>query len=62
MNREDMYMNEIAEMQKVNHCLMVRVKELSEEVAALKKQFGLDYDIRTENKESDGCSSALDGI
>jgi hypothetical protein len=44
MNREDMYMNEIAEMQKLNRCLMIRIKELSEENNTLKRQLGIGCD------------------
>ena len=38
MSKEDMWMKEIAEMQKTNHHLMVRIKEQSEEIDRLKKR------------------------
>jgi hypothetical protein len=62
MNREDMYKNEIAEMQKMNRCLMVRIKELSEEVDILKRQLGIgcvhEYDHNGECLKCD--ESVLD--
>ncbi len=38
MSREDMYMKEIAEMQKANYQLLIRVKELGEEINRLKEK------------------------
>tara|TARA_B100000575_G_C22821284_1_gene482984 strand:- start:268 stop:507 length:240 start_codon:yes stop_codon:yes gene_type:complete len=38
MSKEDMFMREIAEMQKSNHQLMLRIKEQSEEIEKLKKR------------------------
>ena len=38
MSKEDMWMKEIAEMQKSNHELMMRIKEQAEEIAKLKKK------------------------
>ena len=38
MSKEDMWMKEIAEMQKTNHHLMMRIKEQSEEIDRLKKR------------------------
>ena len=36
--KEDMWMREIAEMQKQNHNLMMRIKEQAEEIEKLKKK------------------------
>ena len=38
MSKEDMYMKEIAEMQKTNHELMMRIKEQAEEIEKLKEK------------------------
>ena len=38
MSKEDMWMREIAEMQKTNHLLMMRVKEQAEEIKKLKEK------------------------
>lgn len=38
MSKEDMWMREIAEMQKTNHLLMMRVKEQAEEIQKLKEK------------------------
>ena len=38
LSREEMWMREVAEMQKTNHNLMMRVKEQSEEIQKLKKK------------------------
>ena len=38
MSREDMYMKEIALMQESNHKLLIRVKELGEEINRLKEK------------------------
>ena len=38
LSREEMWMREIAEMQKTNHNLLMRVKEQSEEIQKLKKK------------------------
>ena len=38
MSKEDMWMKEVAEMQKSNHTLMMRIKEQAEEIAKLKKK------------------------
>jgi len=38
MTMEDMYKRELAEMQKSNHQLMVRIKELSEEIYRLRQK------------------------
>ena len=38
MSKEDMWMKEIAEMQKTNHLLMMRVKEQAEEIQKLKEK------------------------
>ena len=35
MSKEDMWMKEVAEMQKTNHLLMMRVKEQAEEIQKL---------------------------
>ena len=42
MSKEDMWMREIAEMQKSNHQLMLRIKEQSEEIEKLKKRIDAD--------------------
>ena len=38
MSIEDIYRREIAEMQKSNHALMMRVKEQAEEIQKLKEK------------------------
>ena len=38
LSKEDMFMLEIAEMQKAQHKLMMRVKEQAEEILELKKK------------------------
>tara|TARA_B100000989_G_scaffold235305_1_gene182150 strand:- start:3207 stop:3452 length:246 start_codon:yes stop_codon:yes gene_type:complete len=38
MSLEDIYRREIAEMQKSNHALMMRVKEQAEEIQKLKEK------------------------
>ena len=38
MSEADMYRREIAEMQKTNHTLMVRIKEQAEEIEKLKEK------------------------
>ena len=38
MSKEDMWMKEVAEMQKTNHQLMMRVKEQAEEIERLKEK------------------------
>ncbi len=38
MSKEDMWMKEVAEMQKTNHLLMMRVKEQAEEIQKLKEK------------------------
>ena len=38
LSKEDMWMREIAEMQKTNHHLLMRVKEQAEEIEKLKKK------------------------
>jgi len=38
MSKEDMYMKEIALMQESNHKLLIRVKELGEEINRLKEK------------------------
>lgn len=38
MSKEDMWMKEIAEMQKTNHELMMRIKEQAEEIEKLKEK------------------------
>ena len=38
MSKEDMWMKEVAEMQKTNHLLMMRIKEQAEEIEKLKKK------------------------
>ena len=38
MSKEDLFRKEIAEMQKTNHILMMRVKEQAEEIAKLQKK------------------------
>ena len=38
MSKEDMWMKEVAEMQKTNHLLMMRVKEQAEEIKKLKEK------------------------
>ena len=38
LSMDEVYMKEIAEMQKQNHYLLVRVKELSDEINLLRKQ------------------------
>ena len=38
MSETDMYRREIAEMQKTNHTLMVRIKEQGEEIEKLKEK------------------------
>jgi len=38
MSKEDMWMKEVAEMQKTNHLLMMRVKEQAEEIEKLKEK------------------------
>tara|TARA_B100000927_G_scaffold268893_1_gene243964 strand:- start:378 stop:608 length:231 start_codon:yes stop_codon:yes gene_type:complete len=38
MSKEDMWMKEVAEMQKTNHQLMMRVKEQAEEIEKLKEK------------------------
>ena len=37
MTMEEVYKKEIAELQKSNHQLMIRVKELNEELSQLRK-------------------------
>ena len=38
ITREEMYKKELAEMQKVNHQLMIRIKELNEEINKLQQE------------------------
>ena len=38
LTMEEMYKKEIAEMQSQNHQLLIRVKELNEEINLLRKQ------------------------
>ena len=38
LTREDMWMREVAEMQKTNHHLLMKVKEQSEQIEKLKKK------------------------
>ena len=38
LSKEDLFRKEIAEMQKTNHLLMIRVKEQAEEIDNLKKK------------------------
>ena len=38
ISREEMWMREVAEMQKTNHHLLMRVKEQAEEIEKLKKK------------------------
>ena len=38
LSKEDLWMREIAEMQKTNHNLLMRVKEQSEEIQKLKEK------------------------
>tara|TARA_B100000161_G_C33464501_1_gene375084 strand:+ start:493 stop:732 length:240 start_codon:yes stop_codon:yes gene_type:complete len=38
MSETDMYRREIAEMQKTNHTLMMRIKEQAEEIEKLKEK------------------------
>ena len=38
MSKEDLFRKEIAEMQKTNHILMMRVKEQAEEITKLQKK------------------------
>lgn len=38
MSKEDMWMKEVAEMQKTNHELMMRIKEQAEEIEKLKEK------------------------
>ena len=38
MSETDMYRREIAEMQKTNHALMIRIKEQAEEIQKLKEK------------------------
>ena len=38
LSMSDVYMKEIAEMQKQNHHLLVRVKELTDEINLLREQ------------------------
>ena len=38
LSKEDLFRKEIAEMQKTNHLLMIRVKEQAEEINNLKKK------------------------
>ena len=38
MSREEMWMKEVAEMQKSNHALMMRIKEQAEEIQKLKEK------------------------
>ena len=38
LSKEDMWMKEVAEMQKTNHQLMMRVKEQAEEIEKLKEK------------------------
>ena len=38
MNREDMFKKEIAELQKSNRQLMIRIKELHEHIHELRKK------------------------
>ena len=38
MSETDMYRREIAEMQKTNHTLMIRIKEQAEEIQKLKEK------------------------
>ena len=38
MSKEDLYRREIAEMQKTNHTLMMRVKEQAEQIEKLEKK------------------------
>ena len=47
LSREEMWMREIAEMQKTNHNLLMRVKEQSEEIQKLKKKIenGSNYNF-----------------
>ena len=38
LSKEDLFRKEIAEMQKTNHILMMRVKEQAEEITKLQKK------------------------
>ena len=38
MSKEDLFRREIAEMQKTNHLLMMRIKKQAEEIDKLKKK------------------------
>ena len=38
MSREEMWMKEVAEMQKTNHQLMLRIKEQRQEIEKLRKK------------------------
>ena len=38
LSKEELWMREVAEMQKTNHNLMMRVKEQAEEIEKLKKK------------------------
>ena len=38
MSLEDVYKRELAELQSANHKLMIRIKELSEEINKLRKR------------------------
>ena len=38
ISREEMWMREVAEMQKTNHHLLIKVKEQSEQIEKLKKK------------------------
>jgi hypothetical protein len=58
----EMMKHEIAEMQKQNHYLMVRVKELSSEVCSLRKQLGLNDEYQRKNCPENGRTTGDDGI
>jgi hypothetical protein len=42
LSKEELYMRDIAEMQSQNHKLMIRVKELGEEINKLKEKLNAD--------------------
>jgi len=42
LSKEELYMRDIAEMQSQNHKLMIRVKELGEEINRLKEKLNAD--------------------
>ena len=42
ITREEMWMKEVAEMQKTNHQLMIRIKEQAEQIQKLKEKIDAD--------------------